>query len=92
MKKKEKKSEIFTPEERTAYIDSLKYYRDLKNSLDTSFTEGEQIGLQKGITEGENKKAIKFAKKCLLKGMNIEETAEMTELSIEEVKKIADKL
>lgn len=30
----------FTPEDRSAYNNSLKYYRDLKNSLDTSFAEG----------------------------------------------------
>jgi predicted transposase/invertase (TIGR01784 family) len=78
----------FNEEERTAYIDSLKYYRDLKNSLDTSFAKGEQIGLEKG----EHGKAIKTAEKCLLKGISIEETAELTELDIEEVNGIAKKL
>lgn len=90
----------FSAEERTAYEDSLKYYRDLKNSLDTSFeegkVEGEQIGLEKGeqigLEKGEHTKSIKIAKKCLLKGMSIEETAEMTELSIDQVREIAQKL
>jgi len=33
--------------EREAYEDSLKYYRDLKNSLDTA----EEEGMKKGIEE-----------------------------------------
>lgn len=70
----------FSSEERNAYEDSLKYYRDLKNSLDTSFEEGERS------------KAIKVAQKCLLRGMSIEDAAEMTELSIAEVREIAQKL
>ncbi len=98
----------FTSEERSAYNDSLKYYRDLKNTLDTSFAEGEQIGIEKGKIEGEQigiekgeriglekgeyQTKVKTAEKCLLKGMSIEETAELTELSMEDVKKIASKL
>lgn len=86
----------FSPEERTAYEDSLKYYRDLKNSLDTSFeegkAEGKEEGKAEGKAEGEHSKAIKVAQKCLLKGMSIEDTAEMTELSIAEVRGIAQKL
>jgi predicted transposase/invertase (TIGR01784 family) len=35
-------------EERRSYEDSLKYYRDLKNSIDTALEEGEKIGLEKG--------------------------------------------
>ena len=55
----------FSPEERKAYEDSIKYYRDLKNSYDTAHQEGwvegleagEQIGMAKGeqigIAKGE---------------------------------------
>jgi predicted transposase/invertase (TIGR01784 family) len=46
----------FSPAERTAYQDSLKYYRDVKNSLDTAkqegIVEGEAIGLEKGQAIG----------------------------------------
>ncbi|MEZ4888894.1 MAG: Rpn family recombination-promoting nuclease/putative transposase [Chitinophagales bacterium] len=42
----------FTPAEREAYQISLKYYRDLKNVVDTSkeegLKEGEEIGIRKG--------------------------------------------
>jgi predicted transposase YdaD len=82
--------------QRNAPQDSLKYDRDLKNSLDTSFEDGEKVGLEKGeligLEKGELSKAIKIAEKCLLKGLSIEETVEMTELSVEKIREIAKKL
>ena len=79
-------------QDRMAYEDSLKYYRDVKNSLDTAFEEGKAEGEQIGLEKGEHQKAIKTAEKCLLKGYTIKETAEITELSETEVEKIAQKL
>ncbi len=38
----------FTPEEKEAYEESLKYYRDLKNVVDTSREEGLLEGIEKG--------------------------------------------
>ena len=51
----------FNPQERQAYEDSLKHYRDLKNFNDTArleglqegLEEGEKIGIEKGRAEGE---------------------------------------
>ena len=34
----------FSSEERVAYEESLKYYRDIKNVVDTSMQEGKQEG------------------------------------------------
>ena len=42
----------FQPEERQAYESSLKYYRDLKNVIDTARDEGLEEGLEKGREEG----------------------------------------
>ena len=36
----------FTSEEREAYEESLKYYRDIKNVVDTSMEEGVEKGLK----------------------------------------------
>ncbi len=36
----------FTPEERVAYEESLKYYRDIKNVVDTSREEGMNEGVE----------------------------------------------
>ena len=42
----------FSPAERQAYEDSLKYYRDLKNVTDTARGEGREEGREKGREEG----------------------------------------
>lgn len=42
----------FNTEQLNSYEDSLKYYRDLKNSLDTAFEDGIERGIEKGIEKG----------------------------------------
>ena len=85
-----------TKKELGLYQESLKEYWDLDNSIDTAFMKGEQSGIEKGkelgLQEGEHKKARKTAEKCLLKGFSVEETAEITELSLSEVQEIAKNL
>lgn len=41
----------FSPEERNAYEDSLKYYRDLKNVVESSREEGVAEGIEKGAVK-----------------------------------------
>ncbi len=48
----------FKPEERQAYEESLKHYRDLKNVIDTSFLEGKELGLEEGMEKGAREKAL----------------------------------
>ena len=60
--------------------DSLKAYRDVKNSIDTA--------LEKGREEGKNSKAIQIAKKMLDAGMDIETVMQITDLSKSEVEKL----
>jgi len=87
-----------TKKELGLYQESLKEYWDLDNSIDTAFLKGEQSGIEKGkelgleegkelgLQEGEQigvqKAKYKTAEKCLLKGFSVEETAEITELSL----------
>jgi predicted transposase/invertase (TIGR01784 family) len=66
----------FTPEQVRSYEDSLKYYRDLKNSLDTA----------RG--EGEINKATDVAIKSLQKGLSIKDIAEITGLSESEIERL----
>ncbi|WP_250632859.1 Rpn family recombination-promoting nuclease/putative transposase [Rhodoflexus caldus] len=66
----------FNPEEREAYEDSLKYYRDVKNSLDTAREEG----LQEGI------KIV--ALRMLAKGFTPAEISEVTGLTASEIQKL----
>jgi predicted transposase/invertase (TIGR01784 family) len=63
----------YSLQERGEYEQSLKYYRDLFNVLDTSFEEGEIS------------KAMKIAKKLLEQGASSEYIMELTELSLEEI-------
>lgn len=63
----------FTPDQVRSYEDSLKYYRDLKNSLDTA--------KEKGIEEG-----IKFvAKKAINMEKSMNEIIELTGLTKEQI-------
>ena len=56
--------------------DPLKYYRDLKNSLDTAWQEGNEEGLKK------------VALKMLRAGNSIEDIAMYTGLSEEQINKL----
>ena len=75
----------FTPEQIRSYEDSLKYYRDLKNSLDTAYQDGHADGEEKGIEKGIEKVAVR----CLDQGKSMEETAEITGLTIPQINSIA---
>ena len=70
----------FTPQEYQQYEDSLKYYRDLKNSLDTAREEGREEGRL------EEKKGI--AKEMINKGFDISTISEITGLSKDEIEKL----
>jgi hypothetical protein len=78
----------FTPDQIRSYEDSLKYYRDLKNSLDTAKEEGIEIGVGKGIELGVEKGKLEIAKKALEKGISIEDIVDLTGLSREQVEKL----
>ncbi len=66
----------FSREEYQHYEDSLKYYRDLKNSLDTAREEGKIEG------------KIEIAKNGLKEGYPIEMISKMTGLTEEEIKQL----
>ena len=56
----------FTPEEKEAYEESLKYYRDIKNVVDTSREEGRIEGIEQGI-EQEKRKAHEKEEQTIIK-------------------------
>ncbi len=60
---------------------SLKAYRDIKNSIDTARDEGLQEGIEKGIAE----ERIRIIKSMLQQGFNSETISKATGLSIEEI-------
>ena len=66
------------------YEDSLKAYRDIKNSLDTAKREGIEIGR----AEGEQSKAIDIANNLKSMGLSIADITKATGLSEEDIMKI----
>ena len=74
----------FTPTELKEYEDSLKAYRDIKNSIDTALEKGRE----EGRAESKNLKVIQIAKKMLAAGMDIDTVINMTDLSKSEIEKL----
>lgn len=67
----------FSPEQILSYEDSLKYYRDMKNSLDTAFEEGKE--------EGMLNKQIEIAKNLIRSGVGISIISESTGLTAAQI-------
>ena len=78
----------FSKTELREYEDSLKAYRDMKNSLDNAEEKGIAKGLAKGRAEGKKDKAVEIAKKLLEMDMPIGAIMKATGLSQEEITKL----
>ena len=78
----------YSVEERRQYEASQKEYWDYTSTLETAELKGEKKGEKKGLIKGEKKKAIDVAKKMKAKGYPIEDIAEMTELSPDQIQKL----
>ena len=76
----------FTPEEVQTYEDSLKSYRDLKNSLDTAREEGRQEGKEEGKFEEKRLTVLKSHQA----GLSLEVISSITGLSQDEIQKIIE--
>lgn len=70
----------FSPDEYRNYEDSLKYYRDIKNSLDTAREEAKK------------ESTIQFIKNGIKEGLSNDLLAKLTGLSIEELSAIIEKM
>ena len=70
------------------YEDSLKAYRDIKNSIDTAKEEGREEGRKEGREEGVAKEKLATAKRLLGMGLTQEQVAKGTGLSIEEIERL----
>jgi predicted transposase/invertase (TIGR01784 family) len=86
----------FNEKELAEYEESLKAYRDLKGVIDTSFEEGEKVGLEKGekvgLEKGEkigfDKGIREMAKTMKKEGEPIEKISRYTGLSKQEIEKL----
>ena len=76
----------FNPSELKEYEDSLKAYRDIKNSIDTAHDNGVLEGMEKGVT----KERVRLIRFMLQHGFSSVAISEMTGLSIEEIDSIKE--
>ena len=85
-----KEAEIsnYSKKEIKDYENSLKHYRDIKNSIDTAWYDGEKTGIEKERKKNELQKKELIKKALLIGKLSIKEIAEMFELSEGYVKKI----
>ena len=70
----------YSREEREVYENSLKYYRDFNNVLDTAFESGE--------LKGKIEERILIAQKMKMKGIDINTIIEFTGLNAEDIEKL----
>jgi predicted transposase/invertase (TIGR01784 family) len=70
----------YSREEIEIYEESLKYYRDLKNVVDTAFDEGEE--------KGKTDRTYELAKSMKGEGIEIDTISKITGLSEEEIEKL----
>ena len=80
----------FTPTELKEYEDSLKAYRDVKNSIDTALEKGREEGMAKCMAEGMAKEKIATARRLLSMGLSEEQVSTATELPLEEIHKLRE--
>jgi predicted transposase/invertase (TIGR01784 family) len=66
----------YNPKDRQKYEDSLKYYRDMENSLDLQYKTGR------------NEREIEIAQKAIKKGANNNFISEITGLSIKQIEEL----
>ena len=81
---------------RNEYEDSLKAYRDVKNSIDTALEKGREEGMAKGLEKGREegmakgmeKEKISTARRLLSMGFSEEQVSTATELPLEEIQNL----
>ena len=82
----------FTPAELREYEDSLKAYRDIKNSLDTAKkegrAEGRAEGLAEGRAEGRTEGIMSTARNLKLMGLSVADIMKATGLSEDHIMKL----
>ena len=76
------------------YEDSLKAYRDVKNSIDTALEKGREEGMAegmaKGMAKGMEKEKQSTARRLLSMGLSEEQVSAATELPLEVIQKLSE--
>lgn len=72
------------------YEDSLKAYRDVKNSIDSALEKGREEGMAEGMAKGMEKEKQSTARRLLSMGLSDEQVSTATELPLEEIQKLRE--
>ena len=72
------------------YEDSLKAYRDVKNSIDTALEKGREEGMAEGMAKGMEKEKQSTARRLLSMGLSEEQVSTATELPLEVIQKLSE--
>ena len=80
----------FTPTELKEYEDSLKAYRDVKNSIDSALEKGREEGMAEGMAKGMEKEKQSTARRLLSMGLSEEQVSTATELPLEVIRKLRE--
>lgn len=75
----------YNRDEQMAYQDSLKYYRDLKNAMDTVLEEGRELGQQEGWELGRLQEKRLIALQMEQIGLPVNQIAALTQLTEGEI-------
>ena len=83
----------YNPNDRQSYHESLKYYRDIKNVIDTAWEEGMEKGIEEGLAKGMEKgmekgseaASIAIAQRMKTAGMPIATIAQLTGLTPDQI-------
>ena len=78
----------FTPEERWAYEESVKVWRDNTNVANFAVSEAEKKGKAIGEAIGEAKEKLATAQRMRAKGYSIEDIADITGLTPDQIEKL----
>lgn len=78
----------FSPTELREYEDSLKAYRDIKNSLDTAKAEGRAEGRAEGKAEGKTEERSNLIKTLYEAKFTIDEISRLLKMEEDVVEKI----
>ena len=61
---------------------------DIINAINTAKKDGYAKGLAEGLAEGIKRRKVEIARKMLQRGMAVDDVAELTNLTVQDIKKI----
>lgn len=78
----------YNPKDRQNYENSLKYYRDMENSLDLKYAKGLKKGKEEGLKEGKKEGLLQTALNMKAEGFTIAQIAKIIGLTEIEIKEL----